>query len=47
MEREQFVVLYPFESLRRVFSTFDQNFDFKIRREHQKNFSMSAASMSP
>ena len=21
----------------RVFSTFDQNFDFKIRREHQKN----------
>ena len=29
---------YPFESQRRVFSTFDQNFDFKIRRDHQKNF---------
>ena len=29
---------YPFESQRRVYSTFDQNFDFKIRREHQKNF---------
>ena len=28
---------YPFESQRRVFSTFDQNFDFKIRRDHQKS----------
>ena len=29
-------VVYPSESQRRVFSTFDQkNFDFKIRREHR------------
>ena len=28
--------LYPFESHRRLYSTFYQNFDFKIRREHQK-----------
>ena len=28
---------YPFESQRRVFSTFDQNFDFNIRRKHQQN----------
>ena len=27
---------YPFRYQRRVHSTFDQNFDFKIRREHQK-----------
>ena len=27
---------YPFESQRRVYSRFDQNFDFKIRREHEK-----------
>ena len=30
--------LYPFESHRRLYSTFDQNSDFKVRREHQKNF---------
>ena len=30
--------LCPFESQGRVFFTFDQNFDFKIRRDHQKNF---------
>ena len=30
--------IYPLEPQRRVFSTFDQNFDFKIRREHQKNY---------
>ena len=29
---------YPFESQRRVFSTFDQNFDFKTKRDHKKNF---------
>ena len=29
---------YPFESQRRVFSRFDQNFDIKIRRKHQQNF---------
>ena len=28
---------YPFGSQRRVFSTFDQNFNFKIRA-HQKDF---------
>ena len=28
--------IFPFGP--RVFSTFDQNFDFKIRREHPKNF---------
>ena len=28
--------IYPFESQRRVFSTFDNSFYFKIRREHQK-----------
>ena len=27
-------LMHPFGSQRRVFSTFDQNFDFKIRREH-------------
>ena len=27
----------PIESQRRVFSTFDQNFDFKIKRDHKKN----------
>ena len=31
------VFLYPFESQRRIFSTFDQNFYFKIRRDHQNN----------
>ena len=30
--------VYPFESQRRVFSIFDRNFDFKIRRDQQKNF---------
>ena len=29
--------LYPFGSQRKVFSTFDQNFDFKKGREHKKN----------
>ena len=28
--------VYPFESQLRIFSTFDQNFDFKIRKDHQK-----------
>ena len=28
---------YPFGSQHRVFSTFDKNFYFKIRRENQKN----------
>ena len=32
------VFIYPFESQRRIFCTFNQNFDFKIRRVHQKNF---------
>ena len=30
--------LYPFGSQRIVFSTFDQNFYFKIIRDHQKNY---------
>ena len=25
---------YPFGSLRRVYSTYDQNFDYEIRRDH-------------
>ena len=29
-----------------AYSTFDQNFDFKIRMEHQKKFSIIAAPMS-
>ena len=28
--------LHPFGSQRRVYSTYDQNFEFKIRRDHQK-----------
>ena len=35
--RNQVQLLYPFGSQRRVFFAFDQNFNFKIRREHQKN----------
>ena len=31
-----YIYMYTFDSERRVFCTFDQNFDFKIRREHQK-----------
>ena len=38
---------YPFGCQRRVFSTFDQNFDFKKRKKGApKKFSMSAAPMS-
>ena len=41
-------LLYPFGFHREVYSTFDQNFDFEIRRDHQKNSCerRSAASMS-
>ena len=30
------LALYPFESQRRLYSTFDQNFNFKMRRDHKK-----------
>ena len=33
-------------SHRRVFPTFDKNFDFKIRRDHQKNFDERRAYVS-
>ena len=31
-------VFYSFESHRIIFSRFDQNFYFKIKRDHQKKF---------
>ena len=30
------VLIYPFGSQHRVYSTFDLNFEFKIRKEHRK-----------
>ena len=46
MQRHAVFSSYPFGSQRRAFSTFDQNFDFKIRREHPKKIPMSATPMS-
>ena len=39
------MIIYPFGYLHRVYSTFDQNFDFKVRKEHKK-FPMSPTPMS-
>ena len=40
-----FFSVYPFGSQRRVYTTYVQNFVFKLRRDHRK-FRMSAAYMS-
>ena len=35
---KEFNISYIPLSQRKIFSSFDQNFDFKIRRDRQKNF---------